>query len=467
MLTATAALVASLLAVWPASRVVYAGELAPQHGESVRCNFARAFDQKILVTKCHYPKTTVTGWEAYEGAGMQNTGGSYTGSVRCPASGVGFPGGAPGRGVSMWVGEGTSPWGDIPDGGFICATQHGYPLGDGWQNSTGLSWQVNGLRPNSVSSGVSWTCTGGTAITACPDAGYYAGDPSTMDFPDSWFPGVTGPAPEPCEGMQFLMYQDDGDGWDLMTNPLHPTYTGDEDYRYRLGVRFAQPSSGQETEQVDLFFQSDTRYSSGINLGRYPNPQAVEDSARIWLFDVTAEFLSLEQPDWTFEFMRVACWSEHGQRNWGGTSASATDGDGTPWIGEPPEVPTSSDDCFTLSGMSLTNPVSWVTGIGKMAVCLVTWFLVPSGDGLSQRITTLTDIMEDPPFQWVTASVEYVGGTSFTFATWADAGPACFTIMETEVCPRTWDNGQAPTWVVSLMAFALWLVVLVGVWRFF
>lgn len=124
--------------------------------------------------------------------------------------------------------------------------------------------------------------------------------------------------------------------------------------------------------------------------------------------------------------------------------------------------------CYSASGMTLTNPVSWVTGGWKMGVCLVRWLIVPESAALSDRLSSFKDLQSEPPLQWVTASSTWLTSTSFTFATWADAGPACFDIMETTVCPRTWDQSSlAPTWLVSLLGFGLWLVVVVGVWKFF
>lgn len=225
-------------------------------------------------------------------------------------------------------------------------------------------------------------------------------------FAEFGFPGGGALPGEACEGMQFFFYEDDGEGWDLMTNPLHPTYTGSEENRYRLGVKFAQPSSGQETEQVDLFFAADSRYAidgTRLNLGRYPNPQEVEDSARIWLFDVTAPLLALNQPEWSWEFMRVTCWSEHGQGNWGGTSDGPDDFGSTPWLGDPPEPPDEEvDDCFTFQGMKLTNPVTWVSGAGRMMVCLLRVLFVPDMDTISEAWSGLLETAEEVvPFAWI------------------------------------------------------------------
>lgn len=43
----------------------------------------------------------------------------------------------------------------------------------------------------------------------------------------------------------------------------------------------------------------------------------------------------------------------------------------------------SLSECFgdALGSMSLTSPVSWVTGIGRMSVCLVQWLFIPAGVG--------------------------------------------------------------------------------------
>lgn len=111
------------------------------------------------------------------------------------------------------------------------------------------------------------------------------------------------------------------------------------------------------------------------------------------------------------------------------------------------------------------NPTDWIL---RPIKCAADWAFVPSSTALDARLTEFEAFTAEPPLQWAAEGVSYVSSVSFGFDTWADAGPACFSIMDNQVCPRTWDqNSLAPTWLVALMGLGLWLVVIVGVWRFF
>jgi len=60
--------------------------------------------------------------------------------------------------------------------------------------------------------------------------------------------------------------------------------------------------------------------------------------------------------------------------------------------------------CYSrvVSGMSLTSPRSWVTGGGKLAVCLVEFLVVPSPDYLSEQYNDFEDELEaQTPFSFL------------------------------------------------------------------
>lgn len=114
------------------------------------------------------------------------------------------------------------------------------------------------------------------------------------------------------------------------------------------------------------------------------------------------------------------------------------------------------------------RPSSWVPGLVSALGCTLKALFIPSEGDLEQLRDRLDEIRDRPPVQWVDAGVTYVTSASFGFATWSSAGPACFEIMDTEVCPRTWDSGEAlPAWFLAVVLFGLWTGVVVAVWRWF
>lgn len=101
--------------------------------------------------------------------------------------------------------------------------------------------------------------------------------------------------------------------------------------------------------------------------------------------------------------------------------------------------------------------------------CVAYDLFVPSPEELAEALAKFEALQERPPLQWVVEGTDYVSAASLSFATWASSGPACVNVMDTEVCPRTWDTGTAglPSWLTGALLFGLWSAVTFTVWRFF
>jgi hypothetical protein len=73
--------------------------------------------------------------------------------------------------------------------------------------------------------------------------------------------------------------------------------------------------------------------------------------------------------------------------DWGTVSALTSAGETTP-TGGPSDTGAAAGafdlgTCLATSGMSLTNPVSWVTGAAKDTVCVLQWVFVPSSSDIA------------------------------------------------------------------------------------
>jgi hypothetical protein len=117
------------------------------------------------------------------------------------------------------------------------------------------------------------------------------------------------------------------------------------------------------------------------------------------------------------------------------------------------------------SGWGWFNPAQWVL---RPIKCAITWAVVPSSTALASRLDTVNDLRDRPPMQWVDEGASYIGGSSMLFAKWSDAGPSCTSVLDTNVCPREWDNPTAvPGFVLAALLFGLWSALVFAVWRWF
>lgn len=126
------------------------------------------------------------------------------------------------------------------------------------------------------------------------------------------------------------------------------------------------------------------------------------------------------------------------------------------------------DDCWGSIDVG-ANPSSWVPGLLGGMKCVAYDLFVPSPEELAEALAKFEALQERPPLQWVVEGTDYVSAASLSFATWASSWPACVNVMDTEVCPRTWDTGTAglPSWLTGALLFGLWSAVIFTVWRFF
>ena len=69
----------------------------------------------------------------------------------------------------------------------------------------------------------------------------------------------------------------------------------------------------------------------------------------------------------------------------------------------------SLSSCLASSGMSLTDPVSWVTGMARDSVCVVQWLVVPSPAVTAQLSSSFTAVESQEPFSTVSLVVSSVG----------------------------------------------------------
>ncbi len=116
-------------------------------------------------------------------------------------------------------------------------------------------------------------------------------------------------------------------------------------------------------------------------------------------------------------------------------------------------------------GWGWFNPAEWVY---RPITCAVEWAFVPTPTALDARLANFNGLRDQPPVQWADAGLGWVGDTSFVFAQWSEAGPACTALMDTAVCPREWDQtGAAPGWLLVAITFGLWSGLVFAVWRWF
>lgn len=70
-----------------------------------------------------------------------------------------------------------------------------------------------------------------------------------------------------------------------------------------------------------------------------------------------------------------------------------------------PSSESGSGRCFTFDGMSLTSPKSWVSGIGRMFVCIGEWFFVPD-DPAGWAEDQVEQLQSEAPFSYAATGIE-------------------------------------------------------------
>jgi len=83
--------------------------------------------------------------------------------------------------------------------------------------------------------------------------------------------------------------------------------------------------------------------------------------------------------------------------------------------------------CWANSGMSLTSPSSWITGIAKMLGCVADRLFVPESSGLADAVTNFNDTMADrPPFIAVYFLLGFISDANNSLQN--SSGDGCFTV---------------------------------------
>lgn len=179
--------------------------------------------------------------------------------------------------------------------------------------------------------------------------------------------------------------------------------------------------------------------------------------------DGTTRFLQvdIDEPMLGWSYFSVRCFDSLG--------SMTLDGTGDVYVYDPTTGTWSEadgfGDCLTSSGIGL-NPASWVPALGSMGVCIIRVSVVPSSAAMASRLDRFDDLRDDPPLQWVDEGATYITGTDISFADWAVAGPDCFDVVDTEICPRTWTAAVSiPGWVIGVLLFGLWSSLVFAVWR--
>lgn len=286
------------------------------------------------------------------------------------------------------------------------------------------------------------------------------------DDPRYYTPGtgwdVEGP-PDPervCEEIDF--------GWAVWDDPdwvtlgyLEPTITDADTLRVTVGLNGGLASSGMVPIRTDLYWRTDpaapwVKFVFLLpGIGSYPRTFDLE------VPDGWADFI---HPD-----IEVYCQAE-GQPGFYWTLDDVITGD--PGDSEPG---TNGGGCYASSGMTLTNPVSWVTGAGRMVVCLAEWAVVPDSDMIAAEWDELyAEVEVAVPFAWVLGAYETVADSSDALeASIASNGNGCLELLprygptddgsHAAVCPAelaTTGGLQGTLWtdtIRPLAGIAVWV----------
>lgn len=250
-------------------------------------------------------------------------------------------------------------------------------------------------------------------------------------------------------------------------------------YKLRVdGVPLTPPLSGQVVSTsalIELDIELPDLQSGTVSISMAAAAGAPLTGLGSWVLpqqyrrkraNVSPLFDALDTFEVDLKDVKVQCQSGEGVSHWTGESTTGSPGGQDPF--QDAIDSEGAEGCFSQTGMTLTNPASWVRGLGRMGLCVVGLLFVPSSSDLDERLVRFEALRAEPPLQWADEGAAYVGDASFSFATWSSAGPDCVTILDSQQCPRDWDNpGAVPGWVAGAFLFGAWLVVVYGVFRFF
>jgi hypothetical protein len=211
-------------------------------------------------------------------------------------------------------------------------------------------------------------------------------------IPDNW-PGQEF-APDACEGVSFAIIHE---GVTLV-----PPYTGQTGVRGdQVQLRVTLRTTGVD-ESIDLDVYPHFSAVPSALLRGFPLPTTVPQSVKQW--DITGVMTDGTTPEYDFGDFRMRCGSE-----FGALYSDPTTG-GFDSVTPLPPVDysdTSSSGCFTLDGLSLTNPATWVRALGVMGVCLMRWAWVPT-DVAGWADTTWNSLSDEIPFSFLTFGVSWL-----------------------------------------------------------
>lgn len=245
-------------------------------------------------------------------------------------------------------------------------------------------------------------------------------------WPASW-PGQS-TAPQPCTGATFTLTED---GVDL--EPPLQGQTGLRGKTYQLTIEL--PTTGADDVWEMQFWPTVSQNIGRLNLPDFTIPATGTGVRR---FDVTAAFLGLPEPAFDLGLVRVRCSNAVGVTYWTGETDTVA---GNPIVQEPdPEEPEGAElaACFTLDGMKWDNPVTWVTGAGRMLLCLVEYMVVPDTGELAATFDEFqTELFAQFPFSLIALAVDFLDTLGGEMS--SASGSGCFSFG------GSWSFGDAGT----------------------
>jgi hypothetical protein len=277
-----------------------------------------------------------------------------------------------------------------------------------------------------------------------------------------WTPFHATNLKRPCQGVQINVYMDeeelfgnsvlaDGDTAEVRVTFTYATNTARLTYRWKtLPTTSIDPATGEELDIPEVVTGTlvSASFAADVLYQFYLGP---------FLYVMPSNGLSITCAD---NFGALQVW-DNGPIPGGG---EVVGGSGLPEFGGG-----DGEGCFESSGWSLDSPSSWVAGGVKMAGCYASALVVPDPDEFAERWETFEGLREEPgPLQWADEGISFVGSLDVNVVSWSDGGPACVDVLDTEVCPREWDDPSlVPAWVVGALLFGLWSLVVFAIWKFF
>jgi len=221
--------------------------------------------------------------------------------------------------------------------------------------------------------------------------------------------------PATCQQMSVGWSQSDGMGGWIAFGYTAPTIGSGDDLKITVGLSGSLASAGDVGTRVDISWRND--------------PSAAWDPIVFFLPGVGGAYprdVEFVVPDGWGTFIpneiQIRCAAEGEDpfiQNFGDEIVAGGGYD----LNDPG---VNGENCYASSGMTLTNPVSWVTGAGRMGVCLVRWLVVPSGDAISESFDGFTEeLFAQFPFSFISIAIDFLDdlGTAMTSA----SGSGCFS----------------------------------------